>query len=157
MKNHLFAALLLACGACQAANPELIHRAVNCELRDDEVPTFTNALAQAGPDFKRPSAQYGAPVADVHDLAEPVSAFGFRAQQLVIMPTRVLLAISGQALAEVVKTLDLTEAPYAPASREVRPTVTVVALRLSHQALQNKVLLGCEYAQPASALWPGER
>ena len=49
--------------------------------------------------------------------------------------------------------LKLKEEPYSPASRVVRPTVRVVAFQLSHQALADKLLVGCEYANGDAAGW----
>lgn len=110
-------------------------------------------LAAAHAAFAKPVAQHGAPAADLYQLTAPVSALGYRSSQVVLTPARILLATQVEPLPQVAARLGLQSAPYAPAARVVRPTVSVVAFRLAHKGLENSVLVGCEYATPAAARW----
>ena len=56
-------------------------------------------------------------------------------------------------MSQAIGKLKLEEAPYSPAGRLVRPTVSVVAFQLSHKILENKLLVGCEYANAAAGSW----
>ncbi len=56
-------------------------------------------------------------------------------------------------MSQAIRKLKLEEAPYSPARRSVRPTVSIVAFQLSHKTLQNKLLVGCEYANAAAGSW----
>ncbi|WEF32727.1 hypothetical protein [Pseudoduganella chitinolytica] len=49
--------------------------------------------------------------------------------------------------------MKLQEEAYSPASREVRPTASIVAFQLSHPELAGKLLVGCQYANGAAAAW----
>ena len=93
---------LLASGipCAQASDGELLQRAVNCQLRDNELSSLVKKLADQRPDLKKPTAQYGAPAADVYELTAPVSAYGYTSAQLVITPARLLLAVSGKTVGE---------------------------------------------------------
>lgn len=144
---------LLAINVADAAADDLIRRAVNCELREQELASFAKDLANSAPEFKEPSQQYGAPSADVYQLASPVASYGFSATQVVVTPARVLIAVSGKNVQDAVKALALEESRFAPASRAIRPNVSVVAFQMSHEAIRGKLLVGCEYASPAAAKW----
>lgn len=72
---------------------------------------------------------------------------------MLLAPARVLLAVPDKTIDGAVRSLKLEKNPYSPASRTVRPTVSLVAFQLSHQNLQNKLLIGCEYAHQAAAQW----
>lgn len=153
MKNFL-ASLLVCCSASTlASEPRLLERALSCSLKDGELPSLMRELAVQQPTLARPIAQYGAPSADVYRLSEPFTALGYSSAEIVVTPARILLAIEGETMSQAIRKLKLEEAPYSPARRSVRPTVSIVAFQLSHKTLQNKLLVGCEYANAAAGSW----
>lgn len=127
--------------------------ALSCKLKDSEMPSLMRKLEVQLPAFATPSTQYGAPAADIYQLRKPVSALGYSSSEVVITPGRILLAIPAEPISKAIGKLKLNEEAYAPARRVVRPTVSVVALQLSHQALGDKLLVGCEYANSHAAQW----
>jgi len=153
MKNIVAAVLAFSCVNAFSAESPLLENALSCKLKDNEMSSLMRELASRQPDFAKPAAQFGAPSADVYRLQKPVTAFGYSASEVVVTPGRILLAVPGEPVARAIGKLKLTAEEYAPASRVVRPTVSVVAFQLSHQPLQNKLLVGCEYANADAAAW----
>lgn len=148
------AVLLAVCSAgAVAAESQLLENALSCKLKDGELPALMRQLTAQQAAFAKPSQQYGAPSADVYQLPKPVTAFGYASSEVVVTPGRILLAVPGEAMAKAVGKLKLKEEEYSPARREVRPTVNVVAFQLSHKALENKLLVGCEYQHADAARW----
>ena len=147
--------LLLASYSATAlsAQPTLLENALSCKLKDSELPSLMRELAVQQPAFAKPAEQVSAPSADIYRLNKPASAFGYASAEVVVTPGRILLALPGASRGKAISTLKLQEADYAPASRVIRPTVSLVAFQLSHQALANKLLVGCEYANADAAGW----
>ncbi|MFP5391021.1 MAG: hypothetical protein ACLGI6_05675 [Gammaproteobacteria bacterium] len=153
--KSLIASFLVFCSASAcAAESQLLENALSCKLKDSELASLMRELAVQQPAFAKPAKQYGAPSADVYQLPKPVSALGYSSSEIVITPARILLAVPGEPMARAIGKLKLKEEAFSPASRPVRPTVSVVAFQLSHQGLQEKLLVGCEYANPDAAQWP---
>lgn len=144
-----------AAGRAQPA-PSLLARALRCELRDAELASLLTTLAAADTAFHHTTAQYGAPTANVYRLAAPVTVRGFTSDEVVITPARILLAVPGKTVSDAVRALRLTPSSFSPASRDVRPSVSIVAFTLSHQQLAGKLLVGCEYAHADAAAWAGD-
>lgn len=153
MKKTLTSLLLFCSASALAAGSPLLENALSCKLKDSEIPSLIRHLAVQQPAFAKPSKQYGAPSADVYQLREPVTALGYSSSEVVITPGRILLAVPGKSVGQAVATLKLKEEAYSPASREVRPSVSIVALQLSNDALAGKLLVGCEYANADAAAW----
>lgn len=72
---------------------------------------------------------------------------------IVVMPGKIMLAVSGATVSQATSSLKLEASSYSPANRSVRPTVSVVAFQLSAKQVEGKLLVGCEYANPAAATW----
>jgi hypothetical protein len=136
-----------------ASEPGLLERALSCKLKDKELPLLMQELSVQHPTLAAPVTQYGAPTADVYQLPTPVSALGYSSAEIVVTPARILLAVPNETPGQATGKLKLQQSPFSPASRMVRPTVSIVAFQLSHKALENKLLVGCEYANPAAAGW----
>lgn len=154
MKIFLTILFIISCTCAQAAESQLLVRALSCELTDNELPTLIHDLARQQPAFRKPTARYGAPTANVYQLPSPITAFGYSSSLVVVTPARILLAVQGVSLDLVIDKLELDESPFSPANRAVRPTVSIVAFQLSHKALENKLLVGCEYATSPAVEWP---
>lgn len=153
MKN-LIAVFLVVCAAdVLSAESQLLENALSCKLKDGEMASLMRELAVQQPGFAKPSKQFGAPSANIYQLQKPVSAWGYSSGEVVVTPARILLAVPGQSVSQAVGKLKLKEEEYSPARRQVRPTVNVVAFHLSHKDLENKLLVGCEYANAAAAAW----
>jgi len=153
MKKAIALGLFLMSAGTLASASTLLEQALACQLKDSQLPTLMRDLAAQQPAFAKPAAQYGAPSADVYQLAAPVKAFGYASAEIVITSGRILLAVPGESLPKAIGKLKLTEEPYSPASRPVRPTVSVVALEMTHKTLENKLLVGCQYANNDAARW----
>ena len=152
LRTALFVCFFLVANA-RAADTDLLHRALGCQLGDNELALLITALAKERSDFKQPVQQYGAPSADVYELASPLSIYGYTSSQVVVTPARILLAVPGKTVGEAVKSLKLEETKFSPASRAVRPTVSTIAMKLSHASVADKLLVGCEYASSDAAQW----
>lgn len=139
--------------AAHASEVDLLERAVNCELHDDELVSLVETLKHRLPEFKKPAVQYGAPSVDVYHLTNPIRAHGYTSNQVVFSPGRILLAVPAKSLSQAVRALHLEEDSFLPASRTVRPTVSIVAYQLSHQALAGRLLVGCQYVNQAASHW----
>jgi len=153
MRKIVAAVLVFSCANAFAAESPLLENALSCKLKDSETASLMRELAARQPGLAKPATQFGAPSADVYQLQKPVTALGYTSSEVVVTPGRILLAVPGEPVAKAVGKLKLTPDEYGPASRDVRPTVSVVAFQLSHQALQNKLLVGCQYATADAASW----
>lgn len=150
----LLAPLLLLCTASAfASGATLLENALSCKLKDVEVESLMRNLAASQPAFAKPAKQVMAPSADIYRMAQPVTALGYSSTEVVVTPGRILLAVPGTPLKQAIGKLNLTEEPYSPAKREIRPTVSVVAFQMSSDGLEGKLLVGCEYANAAAARW----
>lgn len=153
MKNFLALLFALCCSTGHASDNGLLERAIGCGLRDEEVASLVKTLKAKHPDFRKSILQFALPTADVYQLTNALSAFGYTSNQVVITPARILMVLPNETMPGAVRALGLKELPFSPARREVRPTVNIVGVQLSHKELAGKVLLGCEYASPSGASW----
>ncbi|MBD8566739.1 hypothetical protein IFU01_20985 [Oxalobacteraceae sp. CFBP 8763] len=154
MMKNVTAVFLVFCSASAfATQPTLLETALSCQLKDEQIASLMRDLALQQPAFVKPSQQFGTPSADIYRLPKPVSALGYSSNEVVVTPARVLLAVPAQTVSQAVDKLNLIEEAYSPASREIRPTVSVVAFQLSHKELENKLLVGCQYANNDAAGW----
>jgi len=153
MKKTITSLLFFCSATALAAESPLLENALSCKLKDSEIASLIRDLAVQQPAFAKPSKQYGAPSADVYQLREPVTALGYSSAEVVVMPGRILLAVPGRSVDQAIAKLKLKADAYSPASRQVRPSVSIVALQLSSDALANKLLVGCEYASNDAATW----
>lgn len=153
MKKLFTIALSLICAGTYAAPSPLLERALQCKLEDKDLASLMRDLGAADSAMKKPVAQMGAPTVNVYQLAAPVTAFGYTSSTVAVMPGRIVLAVDGTTVSAASAKLKLKEDEYSPSSRAVRPTVSVVAFKLSSKPLDGKVLVGCEYASPATAAW----
>ncbi|HEY0844644.1 MAG TPA: hypothetical protein VGE12_04725 [Noviherbaspirillum sp.] len=153
MKKFLRLLFVLCCNTGHASESDLLERAIGCGVRDEEVASLVKTLKAKHPDFKKSVLQYALPTADVYQLTNPLSAFGYASSQVVITPARILMVLPNETMSSAVQTLGLRELPFSPARREIRPTVNIVAFQLSHKELAGKLLLGCEYASQSGASW----
>jgi hypothetical protein len=136
-----------------ASETDLLQRALTCKLQDNELSSLLQDLAKTRTDFKKPTFLYALPSIDVYQLDSAISANGYTSSQVVVAPARVLMAVPGKALKEVIATLRLEESSFFPARRVVRPTVSIIAFRLSHAEIERTILVGCEYANPEAGQW----
>ena len=153
MKPLIYALLICGIATAQASENDLLERALNCKLADEELPSLIKDLAAKSKAFSKPVAQFGAPTVDVYEIPSPAKAYGYSSKEIFITPGRTLLGVEGKKLPDVVKTLKLEEEEYSPARRLVRPTVSTVAFPLVHRAKNNKLAIGCEYANEAAVKW----
>ena len=145
--------LCLVCVEARAAEPDLLARAVRCELTDAQLSTLIHDISAQRPDFKSPIS-YGAPSVDVYQLNSPVDAYGFSSSVVAVMPARILLVVSGTSVDKAASALHLEKTlSFLPASRTVRPSVSIMAFELSHKVLKGKLLVGCQYESPGAASW----
>lgn len=151
MKKLIIAMFLSAVGSAQAADATLLERALRCELKETELARLMPGLAAQDKGFTRPAASGGAPSYDLYKTAGSVSAHGYNAAEVVVMPATIMLAVEGKPLAAAVKALQLEGDEYSPAVRSVRPGVEIIAFQLS--SLPNKVLIGCRYSHEAAGAW----
>ncbi|MFT3930577.1 MAG: hypothetical protein QM709_09825 [Spongiibacteraceae bacterium] len=151
MKKLLGLTLVIASSLSHAST--LLERALNCELQDSELKNLIQTIAVQQPELENPTAELATPSINLYELKTPITAFGYTSTTVAVTPARIMLAIPAINTKDVVKKLKLTEDEYSPASRIVRPTVSVVSFKLSHASLQGKTLVGCEYANPAAATW----
>ena len=151
---RLIALVLSLSSSCAlAAQAPLIERALQCKLADKDLAPMMRNLAAANPGMKKPTLQNGAPTFDLYQLSAPVEAFGYKSTTIVVMPGKIMLAVSGATFSQASASLKLEASSDSPASRVVRPTVSVVAFQLSARPVDGKLLVGCEYANPDAAAW----
>ena len=153
MRSIFIALLLLSSISVRAQESDILDRALNCKLADRDLPMLKEELERQMPAFRKPAGVYALPTANSYRLVIPASAFGFTSTEVVLAPGRIVLAVPRRTVEEAASSLNLEEMPYSPAYRTVRPTVSIVAYRLSHPALAGKLLIGCEYANQGAAMW----
>jgi hypothetical protein len=139
-----------------APPPSLLRRALSCQLRGDEIPKLMQMLPRQIPEMGAVAQSYAAPSGNFYKLTGPVSALGYSSAEIYIQPARILMLVSGVSAKMVVRKLHLKLAPFSPAARSIRPTATLVSYELHQQGLAGKVLIGCEYADPAALNWLGQ-
>ena len=153
MKKLIALALSLGCSGAFAAPPSLLERALECKLADKDLASMMRDLGAAEVAMKKPATRIGVPTVDLYQLAAPVTAHGHSSSTVAVMPGRIVLAVDGATVSAASTKLKLQEDSYGPSSREVRPNVSVVAFQLSAKPLAGKLLLGCQYGNPATATW----
>jgi hypothetical protein len=149
------AAILMAVAAPSAAlaGESLLTGAVSCQVNDRDVGTLMGALVAEDAGMKSAAQAFAAPSGNLYRLARPVSALGHSADAIYVSPGRIVMVVEGQTLAAVSARLQLEAEPYGPAERRIDDTRKIVAYQLSQGVLDGKVLVGCEYGNPAAAAW----
>ena len=148
--------LALAAPSAALARESLLARAVSCQVDDGDVATLMGGLAAEDPGMKSATQALAAPSGNLYRLARPVAALGYSTDAIFVSPGRIVIVVSGETLAAVTARLQLEAEPYGPAERRIDETRKIVAYQLSQGALNGKVLVGCEYANPAAAAWLGD-
>ena len=152
----LAAALALMANATPSAagEPEtLLARALSCQIDDGAVATLMETLAAEDPGLKTPAQSLAAPSGNLYRLARPVSALGYSAKEIYVSPSRIVMVVAGQKPASVSAQLRLEPVPYSPAERPIDGARKIIAYELHQDALAGKVLVGCEYGDPAAQAW----
>lgn len=153
----LAAALLaLAAPSAALARESLLARALSCRLDDSAVATLMGGLAAEDPGMKSAAQAFAAPSGNLYRLARPVSALGASADAIYVAPGRIAMVVPGETLATVTARLQLEPTSYGPAERPVDDGRTLIAYQLHQDGLNGKVLVGCEYGNPAAAAWLGD-
>jgi hypothetical protein len=149
----LLAALVVA-GPAAAREPEtLLARALSCQVDDGAVATLMPALAAENPGMKSPAQAFAAPSGNLYRLAAPVGALGYSTDAIHVSPGRIVMVVSGASPAVVATRLRLASEPYGPAERRIDAGRKIIAYQLHQGPLEGKVLVGCEYADPAALAW----
>lgn len=147
-------ALLAGAGPSVAREPEsLLTRALSCRIDDGAIATLMDRLAVEDPGLKAPAQSLAAPSGNLYRLARPVSAFGYSTQEIYVSPGRIAMVVAGQSPASVTARLRLEAVPYSPAERTIDGAHKIIAYELHQDALASKVLVGCEYGDPAAQAW----
>ena len=154
----LIAATLLALlasalpSATFAAEP-LLARALSCQVGDAAIATLMDDLAVEDAGLKTPAQSLAAPSGNVYRLAKQVSVLGYSAQEIYVSPGRIAMVVEGQPLASVSARLGLSPEPYGPSQRPIDAARKIIAYELHQPPLAGKVLVGCEYGDPAAQAW----
>ena len=152
----LAAALALVAGAAPSAarEPESqLARALSCQIDDGAIATLMSTLAVENPGLKAPAQSLAAPSGNLYRLAAPVDALGYSAKEIYVSPGRIAMVVAGQSPASVSARLRLSPDPYGPAERPIDGARKIIAYELHQGALAGKVLVGCEYGDPAAQAW----
>lgn len=146
--------MLAAAGPSAAREREtLLARALSCQIGDGEIAKLVEGLAAEDVGMKSAAQSLAAPSGNLYRLAAPVGALGYSSSEIYISPGRIVMAVSGQPPASVSARLQLTPVPDGPAERRIDGARKVIAFQLHQSALAGKVLVGCEYADPAALGW----
>ena len=145
----------LAAPAPAFAGESLLARAVSCKIADSAVATLMDKLAAEDAGLKSPAQAFAAPSGNLYRLKAPVSALGYSAEAIYVSPGRIAMVVSGQVPDSVAAKLQLTPDPYAPAERPIDDAHKIIAYQLHQGGLDGKVLVGCEYGDPAALAWLG--
>ncbi|WP_165191046.1 hypothetical protein [Caulobacter soli] len=111
------------------------------------------ALAAEDVGMKRPAQSFAAPSGNLYRLTAPVRALGYSTDAVFVSPGRIVMVVSGQDPAAVAARLKLASDPYGPAERQVDGAHKIIAHQLHQDGLAGKVLVGCEYGDPAALAW----
>lgn len=153
MKLLFVAAVLGMISLGVHAEDGLLARALSCDLARSEVNNLLGELAATQPEFSKATKEYALPSMNLYTLSEATSAYGHQSKEIVVMPGRIMLAVDGAALDEVVKVQELIPDPNSPASKVVGDDKAIIAYQARQKGLESKVLIGCEYRMPEAA-WP---
>lgn len=147
-------ALLATANPSAARAPEsLLSRAVSCQIEDGAIAMLMDRLAVEDAGLKTPAQSLAAPSGNLYRLARPVSALGYSANAIYVSPGRIAMVVAGQKPASVIARLNLEPVPYSPAERPIDGARKIIAYELHQDALAGKVLVGCEYSDPAAQAW----
>ena len=149
----LLAALALAAPAAAGEPDALLARALSCQVDDGAVATLMPALAAKNAGMKTPVQAFAAPSGNLYRLAAPVSALGYSTDMIHVSPGRIVMVVSGASPDAVAARLRLSAEPYGPAERRIDDGRKIIAYQLHQGPLDGKVLVGCEYADPAALTW----
>jgi hypothetical protein len=149
----LLTVLALAAPAAARGPETLLARALSCQIDDGAVATLMPALAAKNPGMKSPAQAFAAPSGNLYRLAAPISALGYSTDAIHVSPGRIVMVVSGASPAEVAARLRLAAEPYGPAERRIDDGRKIIAYQLHQGPLEGKVLVGCEYADPAALAW----
>lgn len=103
--------------------------------------------------MKAAAQTFAAPSGNLYRLATPVSALGYSADAVHVSPGRIVMVVTGASPAAVAARLRLSTEPYGPAERRIDDGRKIIAYQLHQGPLDGKVLVGCEYADPAALAW----
>jgi hypothetical protein len=145
--------LSLAEPSTALARETLLTRALSCKIDDSAVGKLMDALAAEDAGMKSPAQAFAAPSGALYRLKAPIGAFGYSTDAIYVSPGRIVMVVSGQALDSVSTRLQLTPDPYGPAERPIDGAHKIIAYQLHQDALAGKVLVGCEYGDPAALAW----
>lgn len=155
MKQAALTLLLFAAGSPASAGPppSLLSRALSCQLRGNEIQNLMETLPRQIPEMGSVARSYAAPSGNLYRLKRPESVLGYSSDEIYVQPARILMLVSGVSASKVARKLHLMFAPFPPAARAITPTATLVSYQLHQEGLAGKVLVGCEYDDPAALNW----
>ena len=146
---------LSAAPAAAVAGETLLARAVSCRIDAGAVATLMDKLAAEDAGMKSPAQAFAAPSGNLYRLKAPIAALGYAADAIYVSPGRIAMVVSGQTPDAVAAKLQLTPDAYGPAERAIDDAHKIVAYQLHQGGLDGKVLVGCEYGDPAAVAWMG--
>jgi hypothetical protein len=145
--------LSLAAPSAALARGTLLARALSCRIDDSAVGKLMGALAAEDAGMKSPAQSFAAPSGNLYRLKAPVSVLGYSTDTIYVSPGRIVMVVSGQTPDSVAGRLQLTPDSYGPAERPIDGAHKIIAYQLHQDALAGKVLVGCEYGDPAALAW----
>lgn len=146
-------ALTAAAPSAARERETLLARALSCRIGDGEIAKLMEGLAAEDAGMRSAAQSLAAPSGNLYRLTAPVGALGYASSEIHISPGRIVMAISGQRLASVSAGLQLAPVAHGPAERRIDGARKIIAYQLHQSALAGKVLVGCEYADPAALGW----
>lgn len=147
------AALIAAAPSAARERETLLARALSCQIGDGEIATLMKSLAAEDAGMKSAAQSLAAPSGTLYRLTAPIGALGYSSNEIYISPGRIVMAVPGQPPVSVSARLQLTPVPDGPAERRIDGARKIIAFQLHQSALAGKVLVGCEYADPAALGW----
>lgn len=148
---------LVTSAASAPAPSSLLHRALNCELHESEVPSLMTDLARGRAEFRHRHARHFMPAADVYRLRAPVVVQGHSSRTVAVARMRILALVPGLTVRQASRELQLaSREPDMPSMRDVSDGASVIAESIDHPGLSGQLLLGCAYHDPSSAKWVPE-
>ena len=135
------------------AGTKLLVHALSCQIGEGEVATLMSGLASEDAGMKSPVQLFALPTGNLYRLNVPVRALGYSTDRIYVAPGRIAMVVSGASLATVSSRLRLAPIPYSPAERRIDGARKIIAYQLHQGALAGRILVGCEYDDPAAAKW----
>jgi hypothetical protein len=130
-----------------AAGRALLADALDCRVDDAQLPVLLPRLRKEQPaDFVQPERQYSAPDMDLYRLGEPVAAWGYESDAIVVTANRVMLAVAGPD-DEIGRQVDvyLERSSDSPRSGLLDARHALVVYPAQRPGLEGMTLVGCEY------------